>query len=376
MGWSQGGYISAFLTTATTACAAVSVGAGISNWATYYYNTDITPFTIQYLGKDPAADPAIYQKTSPMTHILQAKTPTLIQHGENDRRVPIPNAYELRQGLEDRGVPVSMIVYKGFGHGINKPKAMRAVMRHNLEWFNHYLWKDPRRTSRIRRCRRLPAVLAALHFVTRDASAVPSVPLGRRRSRYTARHAQCLLLFIVLIVAAQPAGRVLVLEHARLVDGTGRRPSKTPVSSSKATRIATSSGGNVPIPAGAERVGLSGRTVLPGLVDMHFHIDNRPPDPKLALRQLANGVTAFRDPGQWDEYFTGLRAVIAADGLRGPRIHTAGPSHRRRTARLSQRFSRGPRRRRKHDGSPSVRLRRARRRSRSISGCRSAAQRP
>ncbi|MBK5296879.1 MAG: S9 family peptidase [Vicinamibacteria bacterium] len=143
MGWSQGGYISAFLTTSTTKCAAVSVGAGISNWATYYYNTDITPFTIQYLGKDPAADPAIYQKTSPMTHILQAKTPTLIQHGENDRRVPIPNAYELRQGLEDRGVPVSMVVYKGFGHGITKPKAMRAVMRHNLEWFNHYLWKDP-----------------------------------------------------------------------------------------------------------------------------------------------------------------------------------------------------------------------------------------
>jgi dipeptidyl aminopeptidase/acylaminoacyl peptidase len=143
MGWSQGGYISAFLTTSTTACTAVSVGAGISNWATYYYNTDITQFTIQYLGKDPAADPAIYQKTSPMSYIMQAKTPTLIQHGENDRRVPIPNAYELRQGLEDRGVPTTMVVYKGFGHGITKPKAMRAAMRHNLEWFNHYLWNDP-----------------------------------------------------------------------------------------------------------------------------------------------------------------------------------------------------------------------------------------
>jgi dipeptidyl aminopeptidase/acylaminoacyl peptidase len=143
MGWSQGGYISAFLTTSTTTCTAVSVGAGISNWATYYYNTDITPFTIQYLGKNPADDPAIYQKTSPMSYIQQARTPTLIQHGENDRRVPIPNGYELRQGLEDRGVPVEMIVYKGFGHGITKPKSMRAVMRHNLEWFNHYLWGDP-----------------------------------------------------------------------------------------------------------------------------------------------------------------------------------------------------------------------------------------
>ena len=142
MGWSQGGYISAFLTASSDRFKAISVGAGISNWATYYYNTDITPFTINYLGDDPADDPAIYDKTSPMHYIKQAKTPTLIQHGENDRRVPIANAYELRQGLEDRGVPVEMVVYKGFGHGITKPKSMRAVMLHNLAWFNHYLFGD------------------------------------------------------------------------------------------------------------------------------------------------------------------------------------------------------------------------------------------
>lgn len=143
MGWSQGGYISAFLTTSSDRFKAISVGAGISNWATYYYNTDITPFTIQYLGDDPADDPEIYTKTSPMSFIKQAKTPTLIQHGEFDRRVPIPNAYELRQGLEDRGVPVEMVVYKGYGHGITKPKSMRAVMQHNLGWFNHYIFGEP-----------------------------------------------------------------------------------------------------------------------------------------------------------------------------------------------------------------------------------------
>jgi dipeptidyl aminopeptidase/acylaminoacyl peptidase len=143
MGWSQGGYISAFLTTSSDRFAAISVGAGISNWATYYYNTDITHFTLNYLGDDPIADPEIYRKTSPMSYIKNAKTPTLIQHGEFDRRVPIPNAYELRQGLEDRDVPVEMVVYKGYGHGISKPKSVRAVMEHNLAWFNHHLWGDP-----------------------------------------------------------------------------------------------------------------------------------------------------------------------------------------------------------------------------------------
>ena len=66
MGWSQGGYISAFLATHDAArFKAISVGAGISDWMTYYVNTDITPFTINYLGADPAADPEIYKKTSP-----------------------------------------------------------------------------------------------------------------------------------------------------------------------------------------------------------------------------------------------------------------------------------------------------------------------
>ena len=43
-----------------------------------------------------------------------------------------------------RGVPVEMVVYKGFGHGITKPKAMRAVMQHNLAWFGHCIFGDPK----------------------------------------------------------------------------------------------------------------------------------------------------------------------------------------------------------------------------------------
>ena len=142
MGWSQGGYISAFLTASSDRFVAISVGAGISDWATYYYNTDITPFTINYLGNNPVDDPEIYKKTSPVAYIKSARTPTLIQHGELDRRVPIANAYQLRQALEDKGVKVEMIVYKGFGHGITKPKSQRAAMQHNLAWFNHYIWND------------------------------------------------------------------------------------------------------------------------------------------------------------------------------------------------------------------------------------------
>jgi len=142
MGWSQGGYISAFLTTWSNRFKAVSVGAGISNWMTYYVNTDIHPFTRQYLQATPWEDKEIYERTSPMTYINNASTPTLIQHGEFDQRVPTPNAYELLQGLQDVGVESKLIIYKGFGHGITKPKERLAATWHNWMWFNKYIWGE------------------------------------------------------------------------------------------------------------------------------------------------------------------------------------------------------------------------------------------
>ncbi len=143
MGWSEGGYISAFISTSSDRFKAVSVGAGISDWMTYYVNTDITPFTRQYLHATPWEDPAIYAKTSPITYIAHAQTPTLIQQGSADHRVPVPDSFELRQALEDHGVPVKMVLYDGFGHPINKPKQQRAVMEENENWFAHYIWGEP-----------------------------------------------------------------------------------------------------------------------------------------------------------------------------------------------------------------------------------------
>ncbi|THD63578.1 MAG: S9 family peptidase [Phenylobacterium sp.] len=143
MGWSEGGYISAFITTSSDRFKAVSVGAGISDWMTYYANTDITPFTRQYLLATPWDDPKIYAKTSPITYVAKAKTPTLIQQGSADKRVPVADSFELRQALEDHGVPVKMVLYDGFGHPINKPKQQRAVMEENENWFGHYIFGEP-----------------------------------------------------------------------------------------------------------------------------------------------------------------------------------------------------------------------------------------
>jgi imidazolonepropionase-like amidohydrolase len=117
--------------------------------------------------------------------------------------------------------------------------------------------------------------------------------------------------------------RSVVLDNARIIDGRGGTPIERGRLVIEGDRVAQVGAADaVSVPAGAERVDLAGRTIVPGLIDLHFHIEN---DPRLALRQLSHGVTAFRDPGQWDEKFVELRRMIAADHLPGPHIFTAGP---------------------------------------------------
>jgi hypothetical protein len=132
-----------------------------------------------------------------------------------------------------------------------------------------------------------------------------------------------ILATVVVRLTAMQAAPTIVLDNVRVIDGTGAAPLERARIIIQADRIAqVGSVDTVPVPAGAERLDLTGRTIIPGLIDLHFHIEN---DPKLALRQLSYGVTSFRDPGQWEEKFVELRRMIADDHLAAPRIFTAGP---------------------------------------------------
>ena len=108
-------------------------------------------------------------------------------------------------------------------------------------------------------------------------------------------------------------------------------------------------------------------TLLPGLIDLHFHIED---EPAMALRQLAHGVTAFRDPGEWMEVHEPLRRRIADEGLPGPRLFLTGPhiDGEGPAYPADSVVARDPEEARRQ--VQSRRRRRARPRSRSTSGCR------
>ncbi|MDP9322790.1 MAG: amidohydrolase family protein [Acidobacteriota bacterium] len=125
------------------------------------------------------------------------------------------------------------------------------------------------------------------------------------------------------LTLASPQARSVVLDNVRVIDGTGAPPmerARVIIEGDRIARIGPVD--TVALPADAERLDLAGHTIVPGLIDLHFHIEN---DPKLALRQLSHGVTAFRDPGQWNEKFEGLRRMMASEQIPGPRIFTTGP---------------------------------------------------
>lgn len=119
-------------------------------------------------------------------------------------------------------------------------------------------------------------------------------------------------------VARPPAQQTVAIVGATLIDGRGGRPLKDSVVIVKGTRfVYAGRRAGAAIPAGVRVIDANGLTLLPGLIDAHFHIDGD----DLAALFLAHGVTSLRDPGQWIEKYKAARA--ASSPL--PRLFLAGP---------------------------------------------------
>ena len=119
---------------------------------------------------------------------------------------------------------------------------------------------------------------------------------------------------------AQPSTTsVIAIVGATLIDGTGGPVVTDSTVIIRGERIvAVGKRGVVKVPDGAEVVEAEGLTLLPGLIDSHFHIDGDDPLPAL---YLSHGVTSVRDPGQWIEAYDNARKASAPV----PRLFLCGP---------------------------------------------------
>ena len=139
MGWSYGGFMTTWIVTQTKRFKAASAGAPVTNLMSFNGTADIPAFVPDYFGGQFWEALDLYQKHSPIFNVKGVTTPTMIEHGEADVRVPISQGYEFYNALKVQGVPARMIVLPRQPHGPNEPKMQLAVMHANLDWFDKYI---------------------------------------------------------------------------------------------------------------------------------------------------------------------------------------------------------------------------------------------
>ncbi len=146
-------------------------------------------------------------------------------------------------------------------------------------------------------------------------------------------------LVVFAVFAQAPASGTVVLVGARLIDGTGRAPLEQSTVVIRNGRIEVVGAPNaITAPAGATRIDVSGKTIVPGFINAHGHLDadqsTRPVRDKLAgqLRVYANyGVTSVVVLGTNADALQDalkLRDEQAQGTLDRARVYVAGPSLR------------------------------------------------
>jgi imidazolonepropionase-like amidohydrolase len=152
------------------------------------------------------------------------------------------------------------------------------------------------------------------------------------------------LLALLSLLAAPPAAAETVIVHAGRLIADASRPASGPSTITITDgRITAVTAGLTPAPAGARLVDLSGKTVLPGLIDMHVHLSGDPGgdfrdeavDPtewatlvgaKNARITALAGFTTVRDLGSPPLVGFALRRATAEGFIPGPRIISSGPA--------------------------------------------------
>jgi dipeptidyl aminopeptidase/acylaminoacyl peptidase len=148
IGWSYGGYMTAWVITQTTRFKAAMVGAGLTNMWSMYGTNDIPSALIAYFGGIPnRTTMPLYLDRSAMSYIDRVTTPTLILHGSSDERVPIGQPMELHRALKDRGKTTELVFYPREPHGFSEYYHLQDRMMRINDWVTRYTLGSPEKKT-------------------------------------------------------------------------------------------------------------------------------------------------------------------------------------------------------------------------------------
>lgn len=138
-GWSYGGFLTGMTISKSRRFAAAVVGAAPTDLVSSFGTMDITGFIPNFMGSDFWQEPELWTDRSAVFHAGEITTPALIVHGEDDRRVPLGQAYQLYRSLQRAGVKTQLVVYPRSGHGVGEPKLQVDLGDRMIDWFETHL---------------------------------------------------------------------------------------------------------------------------------------------------------------------------------------------------------------------------------------------
>ena len=135
-GWSAGGFMTSWTVTQTHRYKAAIEGAGITDWLTFIWTSDVQQF--DYDARWPDKDPDAFNVYSAAMHSEGVSTPLLILHGAADERVPTYQGRELFEVLAARGKTTRMVTYPGSPHFPTVWEQRQDVFREIAAWLAKY----------------------------------------------------------------------------------------------------------------------------------------------------------------------------------------------------------------------------------------------
>lgn len=78
-------------------------------------------------------------KSSPMTFVKNARTPTLLLQGEDDTTDPIGQSQQFYRGLKRYGVEADLVLYPREPHGLREETHLLDRLTRILAWYDKYL---------------------------------------------------------------------------------------------------------------------------------------------------------------------------------------------------------------------------------------------
>jgi dipeptidyl aminopeptidase/acylaminoacyl peptidase len=139
MGGSYGGFMAAWAVTQTDRFAASIPLAAVTDWRSFHLTTNIGRFDELFLDADPYEVGGEYDARSPVVQAKNAKTPTLMVHGEEDLCVPVSQAQEMYQALIEAGCETELVLYPREGHGYLEREHQLDLSERIRDWFARHL---------------------------------------------------------------------------------------------------------------------------------------------------------------------------------------------------------------------------------------------